>query len=258
MWGLEHRVGPKETRILAHQLGAALKVDGAPNPVPTATDLERALPWSDGFQFSAAVLADGPAVMRPVEDRWGLDLRVGDAPLFMLTRADVATLTGGPAPMSLEEGLRLIGDRPVNIDLCDEFVTADLVELMRRSETDSGCVVVTSLLNHVPRLMREYRGDSTHPVSGLRLSLGAPRRSLLADIFPWRLLRSARAECVALDRRLYRSGVLHYCGGRPSIVGPVNDEPTIRRCLADPRVHGIVTDKPELAHLVRQSMSRPA
>lgn len=91
------------------------------------------------------------------------------------------------------------------------------------------------------------------------LLLGARRVSFgkrLQELFPAHRSRACWASCVAPNVRLLHLGYLWRMAraGIPVCVWTVNDEATLTRLIADPRVFAIVTDEVELALRLRDSV----
>jgi glycerophosphoryl diester phosphodiesterase len=79
----------------------------------------------------------------------------------------------------------------------------------------------------------------------------------LSELFPGARVRRSRADFVAVDLGLGRARVLDYAhrAGLPAWVWTVDAEAEIARCLRDPRVAVLITNRPEVAGRLRRQAS---
>jgi glycerophosphoryl diester phosphodiesterase len=120
-------------------------------------------------------------------------------------------------------------------------------------------LVITSGEHEIRAIKQEY------PEVRVGLSIGDDVRGLapwlklrmrLSELFPRARLERSRADFVAVHQQLADLSMLRYCAshGLPAWVWTVDDEPSMARYLADPRVSTLITNRPDLAmRLIRGS-----
>jgi len=78
-------------------------------------------------------------------------------------------------------------------------------------------------------------------------------RERLRELFPRRRIERSRADFVAVHRHLALLSALRYCEREhiPAWVWTVDDERSIARFIADPRVSALITNRPDMAVRLR-------
>lgn len=158
--------------------------------------------------------------------------------------------------MTLEELLDVAAGRVgLHLDLKETGYEAEVVRtVLDRSPLDR--LVITSG-DAAIRTIKEQFPDVT---AGLsigedinRLSPWLKLRMRLSELFPRGRIERCHADLIAVHQQLAGLTGLRYCKshGIPAWVWTVDDEPGIRRFLADPRVTTLITNRPDLALQLR-------
>lgn len=196
----------------------------------------------DAIELDVRRTADGQLVV--VHDAW-----IGGRPVARLDHRELrARVKHGQAP-SLAEVLELAAGRiAVDVELKEAgYVEQAMAIVAQRLAPDQ--YVVTSFrdaaLTEVKRCVPESR-------TGLLLS---PRRRVRQLE---RRVRDARVDFLAPHASIARGGLIEWAAGRglPSWVWTVNDPRALQAVLADRRVAAVITDRPQRALAVHQSLTR--
>ena len=162
-------------------------------------------------------------------------------------------------PELMEE---LAGSAIAHVDLKETGYEAQVVKLATELLGEDGFVATSLEDESISRLTQ------TFPRVTAALSLGRDRREIgsiaklittrLSELFPLRRLRACGARWVAVDKTLARAGVLRACARHDikAMVWTVDDTDLIDRFLSDPRVHVLVTNRPEHAAVRRARLGR--
>lgn len=167
----------------------------------------------------------------------------------------------GPALVTLGEVCRLVADagRMLMVDLKDTGREIETIEAVL-GVLEPGQFVVSTLEDvSVRRLRRAV------PEVDVGLSLGRekPRpfvRTRLSELRPLGRARAADACFLSVNWKLAMAGVVRQVSrvGLPVYVWTVDDDSELRRHLADPRLHGVITNRPERALELRLEQGRTA
>ncbi len=141
----------------------------------------------------------------------------------------------------------------LDVELKEEGYEKEIVELLHRY-LDEDQLVITSFNDDSLRVIKERYPDIK---TGLILGREFPSYRILTrlqELFPVRRCKKAKPDFLVTHLHLLRFGFLERARRRrlPVFVWTVNDEETIWSLLADERVYGIITDKPELAVSLRK------
>lgn len=180
------------------------------------------------------------------------DAAVGEASIGALTREEIGARSGHVPPL-LDEVLDLARGR-VGLDIeLKETGYVDLV--LSKVDTSFGPrdLVITSFLDTALAEVKRIRPDVE---TGLLLGVARPAkyvRTRFSELFPAARARRCHADYIAPHVDLARLGALRRgaAAGLEALVWTVNDAEGIGRCLADPRVAGVITDVPCLALQLR-------
>jgi glycerophosphoryl diester phosphodiesterase len=165
----------------------------------------------------------------------------------------------GAEAMTFDELLDVAAGRVgLHLDLKEPGYEAEVVRAaLDRCPVER--LVVTSGEHEIRAIKQEY------PEVRVGLSIGDDVRGLapwlklrmrLSELFPRARLERSRADFVAVHQQLADLSMLRYCAshGLPAWVWTVDDEPSMARYLADPRVSTLITNRPDLAmRLIRGS-----
>ena len=165
----------------------------------------------------------------------------------------------GAEAMTFDELLDVAAGRVgLHLDLKEPGYEAEVVRAaLDRCPVER--LVITSGENEIRAIKQEY------PEVRVGLSIGDDVRGLapwlklrmrLSELFPRARLERSRADFVAVHQQLADLSMLRYCAshGLPAWVWTVDDEPSMARYLADPRVSTLITNRPDLAmRLIRGS-----
>lgn len=95
--------------------------------------------------------------------------------------------------------------------------------------------------------------------TGLILGKKKPRKFVktrISEIFPLKRFNQSRADYLVIHWKLKRFGILNRISKHniPALVWTVNEMKGIIECLKDDRISGIITDKPDLASTIRDTL----
>ncbi|GAA3230689.1 glycerophosphodiester phosphodiesterase [Actinocorallia longicatena] len=177
-----------------------------------------------------------------------LDIRRGPAGDLLVSHD---RLTGIPRTGVLDALKLLQGRAKAHLDLKEEGHELTVVEMTEEIMGPGNYVVTTKS----PRSIRTIK--DARPEVHCALSVGRSfwERGFVSDIGPVNRIRACGADWVALNYRLAGLGVLDRCAkaGFPAMLWTINDLPTIRRYIHDPRVAVLITDRPAEALALRLS-----
>ena len=238
-WEWRETTDPAETLIVAK----------ARAHYPTEGEVLDGLAWADAMVWYEDMTKDGPIVLGS-----GHDLRIGPGALDDMTREQIGRLTSSPPPLSRAEMLDLTKGWAVNIVVKDSAVLATLKADLAEARIDPARVLVTSLRDDIPQVVKGQWSEGRRPSTGLIFDPLMRRRPLSA-LFPQALLFRSRADCAVVDRSLVATGVLPRCGRRLTVVNGVDNARALIQCFNNRRVQAVITKEPELAYRVRQDLA---
>ena len=137
---------------------------------------------------------------------------------------------------------------PIMLDLKDIGCEGTLVELAM-SILDSSEFVISTLEDvSVAEIARSYPRVRV----GLSLGRDAPPnriRTRLSELFPLPRARACGADFLSVNHQLAALGVIRQAhrAGIPTFVWTVDDAAKMPRWLCDPRIEGLITNKPQTA-----------
>lgn len=162
-------------------------------------------------------------------------------------RHDQLTAKGATSrPPLLEEVLELARDRvAVDLDLKEPGYVKEVVGQLATFGLER-CV----LTSFHAEVVLEAKARAPRLSTGLLID-GASRVPMTTR------LRRSRADYLGLELRLAHPLALRRlaAAGTRCLIWTVNDASAIDLCLADPAVHGVVTDRPELALDLRERLT---
>jgi glycerophosphoryl diester phosphodiesterase len=224
---------PDETVIVAHRgaWGAAGE--------NTLAAFENAINLGvDMIEFDVRRTGDGRLVVHHDPVRNGLPLGgVREAAL------------DGPqaAPPRLAEVLDLARERiDIDIELKERGCLPDVIPLLLSFGLER--CLLTSFYDDVVAAAK-----AAAPTLTVGLLIGRYRR--VSELLPRRRLTTAAADVLVVHDRLVDTGVLRRVR-LPSLVWTVNAPGRLTRHLADPRVAGVITDRPRAALEARRTLAR--
>jgi glycerophosphoryl diester phosphodiesterase len=185
------------------------------------------------------------------------DDNVTGTPLRALSRDDVERRLGYRPPL-FEEVLEIASGRiGVDVELKEDGYVNGIVRLIR-SRLAPDQTIVTSFHDDVLAQVGRAAPDLR---TGLLLGEDAPDqmvRTRLRELFPVARARRCGASFVAPHRTLVRLGALRRAraAGLRTLVWTLNEDDELERHLADPRVHGVITDVPARAVALRERARR--
>jgi glycerophosphoryl diester phosphodiesterase len=141
----------------------------------------------------------------------------------------------------------------LDVELKEEGYEREVVELLSKYLQEDQ-FVITSFNDDSLRVIKER---NPHIKTGLILGRDIPSYRILTQLqefFPIKRCKQAKADFLMAHFKLLRVGFLERARRNhlPVFIWTVNDEETIWKFLHDGRVHGIITDKPELAVSLRK------
>ena len=166
----------------------------------------------------------------------------------------------GAEALTFDEMLDIAaGKVGLHLDLKEGGYEAEVVDRVReRGALDS--LVITS----GEEVVRAIKQQFPEVRAGLSLGdelAGAPPwvklRARFSEAFPRVRIERCNADFVAAHWQLADFNVLRYCRrhGLPAWVWTVDEEPALKRFIADPRVTTVITNRPELALEIRKARS---
>lgn len=175
------------------------------------------------------------------------DARVRGTPVSALDHEQLkARLAPGQAPL-LEEMLELAEGRiELDIELKEDGYVQTVLLMLK--QLNPAQYVLTSFLDEV---LTAVRGITPLTRTGLLVGPGRARR-LEAR------LTACGATFLAAHAGLARAGLLAWAANRglESYVWTVNDRRALRSLLTDNRVAAVITDRPDVALLIRSELQR--
>ncbi len=222
--------GRNRKLIVAHRGASAYEKEN------TLRAFERAIEQgADAIEFDVRQTADRTLIVHHDEKIQGKIIR-------RLTYADVDRLAGRRDHHipTLEEVVVLArGKIRLNAELKEEGYEEEVVSLLRGFLDDSDFVLTSFSEASVESVKNRFPGLQAGLILGRNLHRGIGRVKADFWVPHWRVL----------DEALYR---MAEHGGKPLVVWTVNDRRKLKRYLSDPRVCGVITDKPDLAVSVRR------
>lgn len=192
---------------------------------------ERAISLSaDMIEFDVRRTGDGHLVVHH-------DVDFDGVPISSMTGAELAR-SGPRSPPSLDAVLELAKDRiAVDVELKESGYVDAVVDQLRRFGLER--CLVTSFLDDV---VLAVKGLAPDLATGLLVGFSAPRLAI-------RRLLQSRADYLAPHFRLADAGLLRQAeaAGRGCVLWTVNDPRALKRYLLDPRVAGVISDRPAIA-----------
>lgn len=156
--------------------------------------------------------------------------------------------------LSFDALLALAAGSPsrLHVDLKEPGTESEVVRTLHARGFGPGRFVVTGADAAILAVKNEFPEVTTGLSLGDELKSAPAARRLsvrLSELFPARRIRASRADFVAVEHRLADLNVLRYCAraGVPAWVWTVDEEPDMRRFLADRRVAVLITNRPDLA-----------
>lgn len=216
--------------IVAHRGASAYEKEN------TLRAFERAIEQgADAIEFDIRKTADQILIVHHDEKIQGKIIRG-------LAYADVDRLAGRRdyhVP-TLEEVLALARGRiRLHAELKEEGYEEQVVSLLRRLLDDSDFVLTSFSEASVESVKNRFPGLRAGLILGRNLHRGIGRVKADFWVPHWRVL----------DEDLFRMAEK---SEKPLVVWTVNDRRKLRRYFSDPRVCGVITDKPDLAVSVRR------
>lgn len=216
--------------IVAHRGASAHEKEN------TLQAFERAIEMgADMIEFDVRKTADRVLIAHHDEEIQGKAIRE-------LTYQDVERLAGrkGYHVPTLEEVLVLTrGKIKLNAELKEEGYEKDVVSLMRAFFNDSNFVLT-----------------SFHEASlgSIKTLFPAIKAGLILGRNPHRDIGRVEADFWVPNWRVLDDALFRMAeeNAKPLIVWTVNDRRKLKRYFFDPRVYGVITDKPDLAASVRR------
>jgi glycerophosphoryl diester phosphodiesterase len=200
-----------------------------------------------------------------------IDMRLTRDRVFVGSYPDV--IDGTPISewnsADLPDGIPLVADVlalardskiPVLLDLKDIGCEHELIELATSILAWDQLQITTLEDASVATITQSYPEARV----ALNLGRGAPPnplervRTRLSELFPLGRARACGARFLTLNYRHAALGTVRraYRAGFPIFVWTVDDPPTMARWLADPRVEGVITNRPATAMRVKETLAR--
>ncbi|MCP2336494.1 glycerophosphodiester phosphodiesterase [Actinomadura rupiterrae] len=182
------------------------------------------------------------------------DPTVGGLPLARLAHDRAVSLADNEIPLVSEAMEIIAGHARGHLDLKERGCETELVEMAEAAFGPDGFVVTT----RDPASIKQIKAGFPHVRVAISVGRSLWERGAHRDFAPVRAIRASGADLVALNHRLARVGVLTQIAraGFPAMIWTVNDEPQMRRFLADGRVEVLITDHPRQALALRASLSQ--
>jgi glycerophosphoryl diester phosphodiesterase len=211
---------------------------------------------ADMIEFDVRRSADGQLVV--VHDR-----AVGGRPINGLTHEELGHALGHRVALVREVVELACGRIGLDVELKEVGLAEDVLALLPPGATPEP-LVVTSFLDGVVAEVKRRRPDVR---TGLLLGVDRPPFPMLPtrlrELRPIPRARACGADLLAPHFRIAALGVLAQAAaaGLPCLVWTVNEERRMAELLADPRVEGVISDRPAAALASRAGQApshRPA
>jgi len=166
------------------------------------------------------------------------DAAVKGIPIARLRHGALRAKGGASRPPLLAEVVaQLAGRIALNLEFKERGCVAEAAMLLRRAKVEQ--CLITSFLDDV---LREAKAQAPQFPTGLVVDGST-------TISPVTRARRLGADCVVVELRRADVATLGAAAAAdlPCLVWTVNDSATIDRCLRDPAVVGVITDRPALA-----------
>ncbi len=185
-------------------------------------------------------------VRRTVDGRFVAvhDARIRGIAVASCDYESLLSALGGSQPPLLEEMLELAAGRiRADIELKEDGYVEQAMGLIQ-ARLGAGSYVVTSFIDAILRTVRAVAPETP---TGLILRVGPPPQSRL---------RRTGVNLLVPHVSLVRAGILEWATerGLPSYVWTVNSDRRLRALLSDPRVEGVITDRPADALAIRAAV----
>jgi glycerophosphoryl diester phosphodiesterase len=162
----------------------------------------------------------------------------------------------GPEALTLDELLDVAAGRVgLHLDLKEPGYETEIVEtVLDRCAVDE--FVITSGVEEIRTIKEAFPRVRGGLSIGDDLSGVAPWlkvRARLSELFPRRRIERSRADFIAVHQDLAALSALRYCEREhlPAWVWTVDDERSIARFIADPRITALITNRPDTAIRLR-------
>jgi glycerophosphoryl diester phosphodiesterase len=175
-----------------------------------------------------------------------------------LTYKEICAIAGakGFSVPTFEEVLKCTtGKVKLDVELKEEGYEGEVVEVLSKY-FEKEQFVITSFYDFCIKRIKD-----NHPEIKAGLILGISKSknfvlTKLSEFFPSRRCREAKADFLVAHWRLLWFGFLSRArrDHKPVFVWTVNEQKKIRKMLRDPRIDGIITDRPDLALPLREKM----
>jgi glycerophosphoryl diester phosphodiesterase len=226
------RIAPHDTRVIAHR--------GAWGELPenTLEAFDEAVRVGvDMIELDVRRTADGHLIAYHDADADGV-------PIDGLRRDEFrAKGAGSPPPLLLDVLRQLTGRIAINLELKERGCEAEVVALLTRFGMEDR--LLTSFLDDV---VCELKALAPQVSAGLVIGGASAEDALLRA-------RRCNADCLAFEVGLADAATIARAAvaAIPCLVWTVNDLEAIDRCLREPAVVGLITDRPAVA-LARRAL----
>lgn len=179
-------------------------------------------------------------------------------PTASLGYADLKTELGAELLM-LDELLNVVAGRVgLHIDLKEVGYEAEIVRLAMARDEDSRFVITTGDVESIRTIKEQFptvRAGLTLGTDMSNAQAWATVGERLSELFPGPRLQRSHADFVAAHQQLARIRLLRYCARRRMEiwVWTVDEEASMARLMADPRVTTLITNRPDVALRLRAS-----
>jgi glycerophosphoryl diester phosphodiesterase len=145
------------------------------------------------------------------------------------------------------------GKIKLDVELKEEDYEKEIVELLSKFFSRDQ-LVITSFNESSLKIIKDNYPDIK--VGLLLGKFGTPLWTRISEFFPMRRCKKAKADFLVAHWKLLRFGFFERArrSHKPVFVWTVNDEEMIWKLLNDRRVYAIITDKPDLAVLLRKKL----
>lgn len=222
---------------------------GSPDEQNTLAAFERAVSLGvDMVEFDIRRTSDNEFVVHH-------DAAIHGHQIARMTLREIRELRpGGSRVTTLTEVLDVVPSHVgLDIELKEMGYEREVVQHVLNFRGPEGFVVTSFSDRSVCAVRASFPDVRTGLLLGMRRASFSRR---LRELFPARRARACWASCIGPHARLLRFGYLTRMAHAniPVCVWTVNDEAGLVRMISDQRVHGIVTDEPELALRLRDSI----
>jgi glycerophosphoryl diester phosphodiesterase len=236
----------KKTLIIAHRGASTIAKENTIESFKRAADL-----GADMIEFDVRRTKDQALIVHHDELMQGKAVKE----LAYDEISKIAAGQGFSIPTFEEVLKHTSGKIKLDVEIKEEGYEKEVVDLLSKYSKKEEFVITSFYDSCIKRI----KDDHPNIKAGLILGISKPEhpiRTRISEFFPAKRCRESKADFLVSHWRLLRIGFLDRAEreNRPVFVWTVNDQRKIWEMLHDERIDGIITDRLDLALLLRKKM----